>query len=182
MNTGAKAKSARNPQIARQGSAIEELRDKVAEMYVQHYTYREIGAKLGISIGQVCQHMKIVVARWKDRAEVNVGHRIEEECKKLDVTEREARAAWEKSKADAKARSKVIEGVPGAGGSVTPRTVRVTEHTEEQYGDPRYLEVILKCQERRAKLLGIDVTKVEHSGEVEVTKIIYGGDPAEAVK
>lgn len=64
--------------------------------------------------------------------------------------------------------------------------VKITERTEEQLGDPRYLQIVSWCIERTCKLLGLDApTKITADITLwEAAKIVAaeeGLDPAEMV-
>jgi hypothetical protein len=69
-----------------------------------------------------------------------------QELQKIELIEREAHAGWDRSQKPAQ--SAVIEGE----GNQQPsrKTVR------NQSGDPRFLDVLLKCVERRSEILGLD--------------------------
>lgn len=115
----------------------------------------EIGKALGISHAAVSKHLKKVQARWQSEQVDNLAATRLRELAKIDETEREAWLAWERSKRDAEERRKLVqEEDEGEDGGIVTKITTEEKH-KGQCGDPRYLEVICKCREQRAKLYGL---------------------------
>jgi len=96
-----------------------------------------------------------LVARWKseslrDITEVKAG-----ELAKLDRLERVAWEAWERSVGKHQVRTTKTGRVDKEGSIIAEP--EVTLRTEPLAGDPRFLATVLECQERRSKLLGLDM-------------------------
>ena len=70
----------------------------------------------------------------------------QQELAKLDEVEREAWEQWHRSTQDAETRTT----------SQTKDGPVITDKAEGQSGNPALLDKIIKCSERRAKLLGLD--------------------------
>lgn len=138
--------------------------DKVfcADLFVKGYAYREIAKRLNeynrergldyeITYKTVYYDIDKVLQEWKKERFETVDNYIQLELKKLDKMEVELWQAWELSKTSKK-KTKIVGGniVNGeiSGGVLDNRTLETTN------GDPRYLDLLLKVQERRAKLLG----------------------------
>ena len=69
-----------------------------------------------------------------------------QELAKIDEVERQAWVAWERSQEDAES-TKVVE---------TASDKRYEAQTKGQAGDPRFLDIVMKCVDRRCKILGVD--------------------------
>jgi len=110
-------------------------------------TQQEIADKIGVDVATVCRHLKAIRGEWKQQAQADINEVIAQELQKLDELEAQALAEWERSKKDYQ--KKVAES-GGRGGK------KAKIETGGQCGDPRYLQVILGIQDRRAKLLGTD--------------------------
>jgi hypothetical protein len=113
------------------------------------------------SMGELCKRAKCsrptlakdleaIRAEWRKEMVESFDYAKDQCLKVLEEIEREAWAEWDRSKLGAKKRlSRTTENETG--GSTTEE-----ETTERRCGDPRYLEVIIKCEERKTKLLGLD--------------------------
>lgn len=92
-----------------------------------------------------------VLIEWKRERFKDIDNYMQLELKKLDKIEVELWQAWENSKGSkrkTKIRGGAINNNIASGGELAERTL------ETLNGDPRYLDLLLKVQERRAKLLG----------------------------
>ena len=133
----------------------EERLPRVAAMYVQGKTQAEIAAVIGVTRQMITQDMALVRTRWREAQVRDFDELRSEQLAKVDTVESEYWAEWERSKAQATRKtSERRDGVDRA--SVT---------VEDQTGDPRYLQGVERCIERRCKLLGLDApTRSEVSG------------------
>ncbi len=128
---------------------------QVAEMYLHGRTQASIGQELGVSQQQVSYDLKILQGRWQKSAMMNMEAVKARELAKVDTLEREYWQAWEASKGEQQ--RSVIEKSANAD---IPARARVWK--ENRNGDPRFLDGIQWCIERRCKILGIDApTKVD---------------------
>lgn len=133
-----------------------------ADLFVKGYTYKQIAVKLNewtkerglnyeISYRQIFVDIKQVMIEWKKEQFDSIDKYMQLELKKLDKIEVELWDAWEKSKS-IKHKTKII------GGNISDNTVSGgvldSRQIEDRNGDPRFLDLLLKVQERRAKLLG----------------------------
>lgn len=132
------------------------------QLYLKGYPIREIHSQLmdwlsergmiyKISCQQVFNDIKAEMIEWKKENMMVVNEYIQLEVRKLDKMEVELWQAWERSK-ESKRKSEIVGGdiINGnvTGGTLSKRTL------ENKNGDPRYLDMILKLYERKAKLLG----------------------------
>lgn len=133
-----------------------------ADLFVKGYTYRDIAKKLNeynrskgldyeVTYKTVFMDINQVLIDWKKERLDEIDNYIQLELKKLDKMEVELWGAWDKSKSG-KRKTKIV------GGSIKEGAVSGGEldsrQLEDTNGDPRYLDLLLKIQERRAKLLG----------------------------
>lgn len=132
------------------------------QLYLKGYTIRDIHERLmrnlsergmdyEISCQQVFNDIKAEMIEWKKENMMLVNEYIELEVRKLDKMEIELWDAWERSKSG-KRRSEIkggnINNGNVSGGTLSKRTLETGD------GDPRYLDMILKLYDRKAKLLG----------------------------
>lgn len=133
-----------------------------ADLFVKGYAYRVIadrlneynhgnGLEYSVTYKTVFMDIQQVLIEWKKERFKDIDNYMQLELKKLDKMEVELWDAWEKSKS-AKRKTKIIGGNISdnsiSGGTLDSRQI------EDNNGDPRYLDLLLKVQERRAKLLG----------------------------
>jgi hypothetical protein len=118
---------------------------QVAELYLQCWTQAEIAAHLGVHQSTVSNDLTVLEHEWRESAIRDFDLARAEELKKLERIEREAWAAWEQSKKPAQ--SAVMNGEGGA------QTARKT--IKNRHGDPRMMEIVIKCSAERSALLGL---------------------------
>lgn len=133
-----------------------------ADLFVKGYTYRQIAEKLNayneengldykLTYKTIFMDINQVLVEWKKERFDCIDNYIQLELKKLDKMEVELWQAWENSKGS-KRKTKItggrVDNGVATGGELAERTLETTD------GDPRYLDLLLKIQDRRAKLLG----------------------------
>lgn len=133
-----------------------------ADLFVKGYGYRVIADRLNeynhengleytITYKTVFMDIQQVLADWKKERFTDIDNYMQLELRKLDKIEVELWQAWENSKGSkrkTKIKGGAINNNIASGGELAERTLETTD------GDPRYLDLLLKVQERRAKLLG----------------------------
>lgn len=124
------------------------------DLFLRGYSYRQISdllnqrnAKLGLDYAivppmRVYKDLKQLLINWKREHEENIDLYITKELSKLDKIEAELWDAWERSK------KRIVSKIRQSG--------LKTERSETFAGNPRYLDLVLSVQQRRAKLLGLD--------------------------
>lgn len=126
-------------------------RERIAHLRLFHRTQDQIAEELGIHTSTVCRELKIIEAEWQANAQRSIATIKAEELRKLDHYELETLKEWERSKKDYT--KKIMEDSQGIG---ERKTRKAKIETSEQYGDPRYMSVLLGIQDRRAKIIGMD--------------------------
>ena len=127
-------------------------RTRVAELYLKGWTQTKIAQHIGFSIATVSLDLKRIRKEWRETYKEDFAKRQARELAKIDRLEREYWEAWERSIGINETRT-VKNGKDG-----TEETVK----QQDLVGDPRFLDGIAKCIDRRCKILGIDApTKIE---------------------
>lgn len=126
---------------------MSERQTEVEALLLRGWTQRAIARKLGVSSHTVSRDVKALRSEWKQARVRNYEGALSLELEKLNNIEREAWAAWEQSKNDEEKTKVSTEG----GGKK-----RAERATATQTGDLRFLELVLKCIERRCKMQGLD--------------------------
>ena len=124
------------------------------DLFLKGYSYRQISdllnkrnAKMGLDYVivppmRVYKDLKQLLINWKREHEENIDLYITKDLSKLDKIEAELWDAWERSK------KRIVSKIRQSG--------LKTERSETFAGNPRYLDLVLSVQQRRAKLLGLD--------------------------
>lgn len=160
-----------------------------SNLFLRGYTYREISERLNeenarrgvgytITTQMVYWDMQQLLIEWKRERMENIDDYVTQELRKLDKMEVELWEAWERSKTG-KTREKNRQ-------NAKPRKVLEDGDNPEYYGyeetttetsagNPRFLDLLLNVQQRRAKMLGFDAPiKVEIPG---IERSINGDAP-----
>jgi hypothetical protein len=122
---------------------------KIQGLYFEGKTQAEIAVELQITQQQVSYDLKTLQTRWTQQANAKIDEAKAKELAKLDNLEREYWAAWLDSKKEFR-------------GTTAERTrgknfgTKVQIKKERRDGDPRYLDGVMSCIERRCKILGLD--------------------------
>lgn len=156
----------------------EEYLARLSELNLKRWTQARMAQELGVSTRQIKRDLKIIRQRWQETQVANVGTRCAREIAKIDLVEREAWDAWDKSKQDAETRTERIRKGKASGPG---NSVEVSIRTEGQAGDATYLKTVLDCIERRCKLLGLDAPE-KHIYDIQDLQDLTDEDLAEIVR
>jgi len=126
--------------------AIAQRRQQVAKLYLQGKGQAEIAHELNLAQATISRDLESIQTAWRQSSIRDFDAQRDLEIAKLNQVEKEAWAAWERSQQPA-----LTADVIGAAGSQTAK--RTLRH---QCGNPRFLELALRCNEERRKLLGLD--------------------------
>lgn len=141
-----------------------------SNLFLRGYSYREIQKALNedlkkrdadytISLAMVYYDLQQALIEWKRERFDNVDDYITQEIRKLDKMETEAWNAWEASKLGKERKKSRNSKKPNKVDAEVndPSYYGYTEEaTETSSGNPRFLDLLLNIQQRRAKLLGFD--------------------------
>lgn len=132
----------------------------------------ETARRLGVSPATITRDRQWLLQLWRKYVSAEVDQVVARELQRLEDIEAELWVAWERSKEPTiktGTREKVRtppalrrRGQQAANDAVAQvqRAQQVERETmtatEERLPDPRYMALVLNCQERRARLLGLD--------------------------
>lgn len=162
-----------------------ERRKQVASFYLRGMSQWEIARELGCVQGTVSKDLAAIRKEWLASCGRDFDVTMAQELAKVDNIEATAWTAWERSCRDAetlhvetvKGRTrKAKETTTAPDGTVTVRDIEVglpdlsrqSKTVKGQSGDPRFLERVAWCIDRRCKILGVDAAeKHDHTITVE---------------
>lgn len=131
---------------------ISERQYQIARMYLQGVPQMRIGRQLGISQPTVSKDLKAIRTAWLESAIVDLDKRKAIELAKIDEVERNAWEQWEASKEDAREIERQVTGEENGKLQLGEGKTKLKGQT----GNPKFLEIVLSCIDRRAKMFGLD--------------------------
>lgn len=134
--------------VANADLELEERRTEVARLYVQGLTQHEICKRFGVSQPTISHDLKRIREAWRNSAIRDFDALRDEQLAKVDEAERRAWEVFERSREDAVKTRREVDADGKFGEGYMERV--------GQAGDLRALDTVLKCIERRCKLLGLD--------------------------
>jgi hypothetical protein len=149
-------------------------RRRVADLYLQGWIQADIADEVGVSQATVCRDLQALQASWLDSALTDFNEAKAQELAKVDRLEREYWQAWQRSCENA-------ETLRQEGDPKQPPT-KVVKTSKGQAGDPRFLQGVQWCIERRCKILGIDAPQkidvnMAQLNNDQLERIANGEDP-----
>jgi hypothetical protein len=170
-------------------SKIERERDyaDIAVLMLKGRNQFEVSAWIGanrtytLSHSQCQREMGVIIQRWKDSAFSGIDELRRVEIEKISRVEREAWDAWESSKQvniyKSSTRRETEVGKDENGKDIVNAGSAVkTVASRTQSGDARFLDIVMRCIEKRTSLLGLD-TPVK--GELNIKHSVINGLPDE---
>ena len=125
----------------------EQDRTETAAMSLAGMSHADIAKSLGVSRQQVTYDLKVIRDRWQNRTVMDLDESKTIEVAKIDRLEQVYWDAWE------------LQCLPRL---LLDKDTGEVAHVIPQTGDPALLAGILKCIDRRCRLLGLDAPlKVE---------------------
>ena len=156
-----------------------------SNLFLRGYSYREIQKALNedlakretgytIALSMVYYDLQQCLIEWKRERLETIDEYVTQELRKLDKMEQQAWEAWEASKTGKmRTKEKTNKGRPIKTDAEDgdPEYYGYNETaTETSAGNPRFLDLLLSIQQRRAKMLGFDAPiKVDIPGLKENT-------------
>lgn len=135
--------------------------EEISALYLDGWTQAKIAVKLKLSRSQIEYDIRSIQTRWRKSSIRNFDEAKQRELTRIDAAERNAWEGWQRSHGKMSEKTKQVK----EGATPAESFDSETEKTWQEAGDPRFLDVVLKCVQQRAKLLGLDApTKMEHSG------------------
>jgi len=124
---------------------VAERRKTIADLLLKGWLQTAIAAHLRVAQSTVARDLDEIKQQWRESAIRDFDEARSQEIRKMDLVETEAWAGWLRSQGPVQAASMT----EGAGGS------RRSSSLKHQYGNPRFLEQIIKCSMHRSALLGL---------------------------
>lgn len=145
--------------------------DAISKQYLHGVTQAQIAENFNVSQQQISRDLKELRNRWLKSSLANLDALKAQELAKVDALEKEYWDAWNRSIGERKRKS--TERATANGEDKNKASII----TEEMIGDPRYLEGVQKCIERRCKLLGLDspdrrALTDSQGNDIEMPKIV----------
>ncbi|MEQ8790236.1 MAG: HTH domain-containing protein [Pirellulaceae bacterium] len=145
-----------------QSERIARRRELVAEAHLRGRTASAIAHELTISRSTVRRDLQVLRNDWREARLAATEAADDLELARLALLEREAWSGWERSQQQlVSEKLSKAEDEPSAASeekrrAAAPAKKRAERGTRSQHGDPRYLMLIMKCLERRSRLLAAD--------------------------
>jgi hypothetical protein len=129
---------------------INERRARVAELYLKGTPQHKIAGICRVTQSQVSYDLKRLSQQWIESSLMNIDQLKARELAKIDQAERSAWQGWEKScQTRTKKRTATSDFEKGTRNESSVERIKAA-------GDPRYIEVVLRCIRQRSELLGLN--------------------------
>lgn len=167
-----------NNKLREQRNLKEQRLEIVAPLWRKNYTYREIQAevkkRLDLKTYALCtvkHDVDTLLQEWQENRLDDTDKKVTSELARIDLVIREAWDMWEKSKVDYEKKKGKQHGKPTFDEKGVQIGVKTSwqELCNEEFracGDARYLDIIIRCIERRCKLLGLDKETVDLNAQI----------------
>jgi predicted transcriptional regulator len=144
----------------------------IAEMLAEGLRQYQIADKLHLSPAQISYDLKKMEAETLEKRSHDLDVYRRRELEKIDHIAAQAWVEWHRSKEEVKKITTQVKDKDESGKIVTKQVT-----TETRCGDPRYLDIAVRCSKRRSELLGLDApSKQEIAAVVISAKLPEGFD------
>ena len=151
-------------------------RRRIADLYLQGWLQTDIAKELKTNQSTVSRDLQTLQAEWRDSALVDIDLAKSQELAKVDRLEREYWEAWERSCEDAETLRQELDThqlpTNPDSGKIPPN--KVVRTSKGQAGDPRFLQGIQWCINKRCEIIGVDAPK--RTDITERIQIVYVGE------
>lgn len=143
---------------------------EISRLYLQGRTQTEIAEELKkdptrdytLTQQTISRDLRTIQRKWLETSLINFNEKKSIELAKIDTLEREYYREWERSKlSKAKTQTEKSESK-----GKTKQSAKIVK--EDVNGDPRYLQGVQWCIDRRCQLLGLDAPKKMHIAASDV--------------
>jgi hypothetical protein len=129
-------------------------RVKISQLYLAGESQYAIGKKLNLSQSQVSSELAIVRENWVKQTSMDLDTVKAEQLVKIDKIEQEMWACWEKSKRTKKLSTKFGKMNRENNPAGIPQINSFNVVEEEELGDMKYMDMIMRCVTERLKITG----------------------------
>lgn len=135
-------------------SKVQMDRDKetITELILKGWTQQRIADFLEISQAQVNYDLKKIRKSWVEKAHINISLERKIALKKLELIEREAWGAWDRSQ-----QPEITELAERLSEAINKE--KVSRRSVSRVGDPNFLAKVLDVCKERHSILGLNQTK-----------------------
>jgi len=134
---------------------IERDRRNIASLYLKGVIQADIAEQLGISQSTVSKDLKAVQLEWSVARINDIDERKRLELAKIDNLELTYWDGWKRSQENAEVETTKMQGAE----KDKPSKLEKTKRVEGQVGDPRFLQGVAWCVDKRCELLGLNAPK-----------------------
>jgi len=154
-----------------------DIAEIVAPMYLRGKTHTEICEALNkvrpykLSRSQITLDIKELNRRWQKQCNEAVTAVKARQLAVIDEVERAAWEAFERSLQASQRTTQESEAEPVEGKPDLQKKKRARVQRENRDGDPRWLDIVMRCVERRCKIIGVDAPTrgaIDLDAEVEL--------------
>ena len=174
-----KKKLGRKPKSEVPEAIRQQIVNTVSEYYIKAYGFRMIAEKVkeihGVDMSHTMARNHVLKLReeWKRERIHNMDEAKNVELQRIDRLETTYWEAWERSIEKLKKTKDKQRATPrrtdGGGTEMSVLTADKEVMTEERLGDPRYLEGVRWCIQKRCEIMGLDApmsANINHSGTI----------------
>jgi hypothetical protein len=148
-----------NAQLARD-------RKRVAELYLKGWLQVDIAQELNVNQSTISRDLAYLIEEWQAVALYDFNEARARELAKINLLEETYWAEWLTSK-DPIVKRKTAKKVDG-------QTTEATQEVSLGTGDPRFLQGVQWCIDRRCKLLGLDTQTGDSDEKPFIIKVLKG--------
>lgn len=166
-----------NERLRQQRINIQNRLDIIAPLYRRGWTEREITAEVRKRLdlptySQAHKDIQRLLHEWQQERLTDTDAKITSEVARLKLVIREAWDMWEKSKADYNQKTQTQVGLPHRDPETKKMdvdTIKAIMYDAEKrgFGEPRYLDIIIKAETQICKLLGLDKVVVDLNADMQ---------------
>lgn len=158
----------------RSRAEIERDRRRIADLYLQGWLQADIAKEIGVAQSTVSRDLVALHGEWKKSALLDFNEAKAQQLAKIDRLEREYWEAWQRS---CRTEETVTQRTKGeverredekTGKFVDTRPAELTKAQRDRTGDPRFLQGVQWCIDRRCKILGVDAPQKLELGDLTI--------------
>ncbi|GAB3546387.1 hypothetical protein [Spirosoma fluminis] len=156
-------------------------RSTVASLYLKGWFQAKIALETGVSQQQISQDLQAIRSDWKESSLVDFNEAKAKELAKIDHLESIYWKAWEDSTRPVKKSRKKYSGKVDKTKPQDRQQVSdfdTTDITEERQGNPRFLDGVMRCIEKRVAILGLDAPQKIQVDEKKLPAWIHAARPS----
>jgi predicted transcriptional regulator len=147
---------------SRKKSEIARDRRNISRLYLQGITQMAIAEQLGLSQSTISRDLFYIEKEWQQARINDIDENKKKELARIDNLEREYWDAWRRSQEKSKVEVTRMQGKASRPDQTTtpaPDKLEKMSRTEDNVGDPRFLQGVAWCINKRAELLGLNSYK-----------------------